>query len=823
MTQAPSIPVDGRRQPTAHAVGVIRCSHCGLDVPEGLVAADRPEQFCCAGCESVWNVLHGAGLEAYYEVRDAVETNAQRPITTGGSFEEFASPAYQRAFVRPCPGGLCETEFLLEGVHCAACVWLLERLPRVAPGVAEARVGLRSGVLRVWYRPNAITLPDVARRLDRLGYRPHPARGKAAREARAMEDRMFLVRVAVAGACAGNIMLFAVALYSGAISGIDSFWESLFRWLSMGLALVSLSWPGRVFFRGALSALRTRTAHLDLPIAIALAAGGAWGVFNTIRGEGQIYFDTLSVLVFLLLVGRWVQQRQHRAAIDSIELMLSLAPSVANVVGEDGVIRAIPIDSVEVRDLVEVRAGDTIPADGVIESGISSVDEAILTGESLPRSVAPGDDATAGATNLRAPLRLRVTAIGDQTRVGRLMKLVADAGARRAPIVRAADRVAGWFVLAVIMLALVTVAIWAHAGVHTALEHATALLIVACPCGLGLATGLAMGVAAGRAARHGALVKDAGVLQALASPGLILLDKTGTITEGRASLVGWRGDAGLRPLVAALELGSSHPIALALAKLADEPHAVADREHTPGGGVRGTVSGVRLAAGSPSYLESLGVPIEVSWREQARAASLSGRTPLLVASGGRVAALAELGDAVRTDASASVERLRARGWEVRVLSGDQQGVVDAVCRQIGLDGAGEGGVSPEGKAATVERLRRDGRRVVMVGDGVNDAAAMASASVGIGVHGGAEASLEAADVYLTDEGLAPIVELIDRSHGTMRIVWICLTVSALYNAIAAGLAMVGLMSALLAAVLMPVSSLAVVAIALHAGRLGNER
>jgi len=613
-----------------------------------------------------------------------------------------------------------------------------------------------------------------------------------------------------------------VALYSGAISGIDPFWESLFRWLSMGLALISLAWPGGVFFRGALAALRTRTAHLDLPIALALAAGGVWGAFNTLRGQGEIYFDTLSVLVFLLLVGRWIQHRQQRASSDSIELMLSLTPSVAGVVGPDGRTRRVPIDGVEVGDLVEVRAGDTIPADGTVESGQSGVNEAILTGEPLPRPVGPGDEAPAGATNLHAPLRVRVTAVGERTRVGRLMALVGEAGARRAPIVRAADRIAGWFVVAVVSLALATVLIWAHAGAHTALEHATALLIVACPCALGLATGMAMGVATGRAARHGALVKDAASLQALARPGVILLDKTGTITQGRAVLAGWRGDADLLPLVGAIERGSSHPIALALAEHADASGAVSDRLHTPGGGACGVTAGRAIAAGSVPFLESLGIHTDDAWRRLARASGMSGRTPILIAADGRVEAMAELRDAIRDDSKDAIDRLRARGWEVRVLSGDRQEVVDAVCAEIGLAGAGLGGVLPEGKAEVVERLRREGRTVVMVGDGVNDAAAMASATVGIGVHGGAEASLEAADIYLTNPGLSPIVELIDRSRSTMRIIWTCLAISAAYNAAAAGLAMAGAMSAILAAVLMPASSLVVVAIALRAGRIGDD-
>ncbi len=798
----------------------VACSHCGLDVPAGLVCEGREEQFCCNGCEGVWRVLHGAGLGAFYDVRAASDAASARPRTSGQSFSEFGDPLYQSTFVRALPGGLADTEFLLEGVHCAACVWLLERLPRVAPGVAAARVRFGSGTIRVTYRPDAVDLPAIARALDRLGYRPHPARGAEARDARTRSDRAYLIRVAVAGACAGNIMLLSIALYAGAFSGIAPLWESVFRWLSLGLGLISLAWPGRVFFQGAIGAIRTRTAHLDLPIALALLAGGAWGAANVVRGTGEIYFDSLSVLVFLLLVGRWIQHRQKRAASDSIELLLSLVPSSATLIDEDGAARRVPIDGVELGHLVEVRAGDTIPADGTIESGRSSVDQSTLTGESLPREVGPGSRVAAGSANLNAPIRVRVEAVGEGTRVGKLMARVSEAGSRRAPIVRITDRIAGWFVLAVIVLATATFALWARAGIGLALDHATALLIVACPCGLGLAVPMAMGVATGRAARSGILIKDASSLQALAGSGVMLLDKTGTLTEGRVSLAAWSGDDELRGQLASLEKGSSHPIALALSEgVADA--VVSERTHTPGGGVQGVVDGISIAAGRSEFLEPLGISIDATWRARAAAAAEKGRTPVFVAREGRVAGLAELTDSLRPEVPETLRRVGHAGWETRVLSGDQQGVVDTVCGELGIPGIGD--ASPEDKAAEVRRVAERGAAVAMVGDGVNDAAAMASSTVGIAVHGGAEASLEAADVYLTKPGLEPVLDLINRASCTMRTVRVCLLISIAYNASAAVLAMAGLMSALLAAVIMPISSLAVVAVALRAGRGDDAR
>ena len=807
--------------PTESAAGVA-CSHCGLPVPAGLVREGEAEQFCCAGCETVWGVLHAAGLERYYSVREAVDARAQRTASTGRAYEEFDDPAFARAYVKPLPGGLCETEFLLEGVHCAACVWLIEKLPEVAAGVVESRVSLRRSTVSVQYRPDAISTSAVARQLDRLGYAPHPARGGGARAARQIEDRKHLIRVAVAGAIAGNVMLLAIALYGGALTGIEPIWEHTFRWISMGLGVLTLAWPGRVFFKGALAALRTRSAHLDLPIAIALGAGAVWGTVNTIRGSGEIYFDSLSVLIFLLLAGRWIQHRQQRWAADSVELMLTLTPSSASVIADDGTAQRVPIDAVEVGDVVEIGAGDTAPADGVVAEGESSVDQSLLTGESVPVRVSVGSPVAAGTTNLSSTIRVRVEAVGEATRIGRLMQLVADAGGRKVPIVRLADRVAGWFVLAVLALAAITVGVWLFvAGPAVALEHATALLIVACPCALGLATPMAMAVAIGRCSRRGVLVKDASALQALATPGVLILDKTGTITEGRAGVAAWHGDESLRAPVAALERSSSHPVARALSALDTGALRVDHADHIVGGGVRGSVAGHDLAVGSLAFMESLGARIDDHWRDLAAQAALAGRTPIFVADSGEVRALAELGDRVRADSRDAIDRLRALGWRVRVLSGDHPDVVRTVAAELGRDDAA-GAVSPERKAAEVERLVAAGERVVMVGDGVNDAAALAGATVGIAVHGGAEASLEAADVYLREPGLAPIAELVERSASTMRTVRTVLTVSILYNAIAATAAMAGVMSALAAAVLMPASSFTAVAIAMTAGRTRGE-
>ncbi len=806
-------------QPEPRAAERVLCTHCELPVPPGLVEPGSERQFCCAGCKTVFGVLSSGGLEGYYRVRDAAESKRERPTVTGAKYDEFDDPAFQASAVRDSDGA-AETELLLENVHCAACVWLIERLPRVVPGVSESRVNVRTRIASIRYDRAATKLSKIARTLDSLGYPAHPARGQAARDARTREDRAFLIRVAVAGAIAGNVMLLAVALYGGQLASIDPFWENFFRWISMGLGVLSLAWPGRTFFRGGLAALRTRTAHLDLPIAIALAAGGAWGVLNTVRGAGEVYFDSLTVLVFLLLVGRWVQHRQQRSAADQVGLMLTLTPTSATLVNGDGSTKQVPIEALGAGCTAQVAPGQAIPADGVVESGESDIDESLLTGESRPVAVSAGSPVAAGSINTTSTIRMRVQAAGEHTRVARLMQLVARASETKPPIVRLTDAIAGRFVVVVICLAIATTALWTMRGdIAAGFEHAAALLIITCPCALGLATPMAMSVALGRAARQNALVKSAAALEALSKPGRMVLDKTGTITNARTTVASFSGPPELRELAAALEQHSPHPLARAITQAVPRALAPDETRHIPGQGIRGVVGGTGCAVGTPRLIErilgergeaippSLGTAVE-----RARSASL---TPVAVWGEGIGVGVFAIGDTVREDSAGAIGELKQLGWSVTIASGDDQAVVDHTAESVGVADA-LGRRSPEDKAALITRLTEESDApVVMVGDGVNDAGALAAATVGVAVHGGAEASLEAADVYLNEPGVAPLVDLVRLSRHTKRTIRLCLAVSLSYNAAAATLAMFGFIDALAAAVLMPISSLVVVSLAMR--------
>ncbi len=796
----------------SRGVAATSCAHCGLDVLPAERRISDGRTYCCAGCETAATIIRQSGLGDFYALPDR---RSERVVTTGREYTEFDHDSFAAAHVTRTSAGLDEAALYLEGVHCASCVWLVERVPLAVPGAVRAELDVTRAIVHLAWDPQRTTLSAIARCLDRLGYPPHAYRGRRADEVRRAEERVMLTRIGIAGAIAANVMTIALALYSGFFSGMDGEFVRYFRWLSLALVTPALIWPGRGFFTGAVAALRAGRLNMDVPIAIALAAGYAQGAVNTWRDSGPIYLDAVGALIFLLLVGRYLQHRAQRGAADAAALLGALAPATARVI-ENGVVRELPSEAVLPGMLLDVRAGDTLAADGVVERGSTSLDLALLTGESRPVAVAVGTKVFAGTTNLSSPIEVRVEESGMTSRLGRLLRDVELGSRERAPVVLLADRMSSYFVAAVLVLAIVTVGLWWSVDPSAALDHAIALLVVTCPCALAMATPLSVTVAIGRAARRGILIKSGHALEALTASGTLYLDKTGTITEGRLALEEWRGSEEARTFVLALERHSRHPIAAAFAASWSDvaaPDATEVRE-VLGAGIEGVVAGHEVLVGRPTWVRERvqgGGPVRAPRREL---------TPVLVAVDGHIVAQAGFGDPLRPGARAAVESLIRSGWEVRLLSGDTTEVVEGIALELGLDHSrAEGGATPERKREVIRAARayalplhRGGalRPVVMVGDGVNDAAAISAATVGVAVRGGAEASLAAADVYLARGGIGALGELFDGARRTTAIIRRNMLIALGYNAIGVALAMMGIIDPLFAAILMPASSLTVV-------------
>jgi Cu2+-exporting ATPase len=796
---------------TAVARAQAVCVHCGLPVPAG-----RRSEFCCAGCEVVYGAIAEHGLDQFYALRDVT---APAPAhTTEHDYAELGDPAFERLHVRSGPDGKARTSFYLEDLRCTACVWLVESAPRCLAGVADVRVDLGRSRADVVWDPATTSLPVIARYLDRIGHPPHPYRGLERDALRRRSDRALLIKLGVAGAAAGNLMLLAIALYAGLFGGMSRADTGLFRWASMCVALPALGFAATPFFRTALGALRARRLHLDLPLSIGIAAGLGWGTANVIRGVGEIYFDSLAMLVFLLLVARWIVLRHQRRASTAAELLLALTPSRAHRIEGDTTID-VPIEAIVPGDVVRVLVGEVIPVDGDVVGGASAIDSGLLTGESQPVDVGPGAHVHAGTVNVASPLTLCATAVGELTRVGRLVASI-EALSAKAPIERLVDRIAGRFVAVVSVAAVLTLVGWSLipglsvASVTAGAEHAMALLIVTCPCALALATPLAVTVALGRAARRGVLVKGADALERLATPGTLFIDKTGTLTAGKLAVVSWRGDLDAAGLAAAAEAGSNHPIAHALRGHAPASGTAHDIAEELGRGITAVAGGHRVAVGAPAWVRRRADahPGIEGWIAEL---AERGETPIAVAVDGAVVAVAGLADPIRDDAGHAVAELARLGWEIHLLSGDDARVVRRVGAALGVPQVRcRGAVSPEDKVVAVVAARARGA-VAMVGDGVNDAAAMAAATAGIAVSGAAEIAIEAADVYLRSPSIAEVAATAAGAQATLATIRRNLRFSLAYNLIAGGLAVTGLIHPLIAAAVMPLSSLTVLASSLR--------
>jgi Cu2+-exporting ATPase len=802
---------------TRTAPAAAACTHCGLPVPAGLIVADRAEQFCCTGCHAVHDSLHACGLEKYYELAAKESVDDARPAqVTHRRFAHLDRPEFLAKHARVVGEGRMSVELRVDGLRCGACMWLLEALPRIVRGLIAVRVDLGRGAVVVDWNPDVVTLGAVARRFDGLGYQLLPLSDPEARQRDRAFDRAWVVRIGVAAVLASNAMAVGFALYGHVLHEMSAGYRLFFQWVSVALAVAALAWPGRIFFVNAWTALRARTPHMDLPVATGLFAATLAGTINTIIGSGWIYCESATALVFLLLVGRFVQYRQQRKARQEVELITSLVPSIARKREKDGATSEVPIDVLVAGDIVEVTAGEIVPCDGALRWGSARFDCSLLTGESRAQTIAEGDPVFAGTRPIDRPIDVIVEKAGAETRAGRLLALVNEASSRRPPIVELADRMSGWFLAAVLAGALVTTLWWWHLGADVAIGRAVAFLVVTCPCALGLATPLAVVAGIGKAARRGVLIKGGDVLERLASRGTIVLDKTGTLTEGRIAVTTCEGDVDALAMAAAVERSSGHPIAKAVVEAfgrSPETGTASDVVEHMGIGIEGRVDGRRIAVGSERLMRLIGVVMPIWASTSGQRIAERGESPIFVAVDGELQAMIAVGDPIRPEAAVTIGRLREAGWSLAMASGDHPLVARAVGAAVGLRPSEiHGGCTPEMKLAFV----RDGHLrapVVMVGDGVNDLAAMAAADVGVAVRNGAQSALHVADACLAAGGLVPLQRLVAGSRRTMFTIKVNLVVSVAYNLLGGVLAFAGLVNPLVAAILMPVSSLTVVALA----------
>ena len=806
------------------------CYHCGLPIPAGVdlpVDVDGARhQMCCTGCQAVAESIVSSGLIDYYRRRDAMPEQARDAMPDElKDLGLFDHPDFQQGFVKPVGEHEREAALILEGITCAACIWLNEQHVAHQPGVTAIDINYATRRARVRWDERRIKLSDILAAIQAIGYRAYPYDAARSEQISQRERRSALWRLFVAGFGMMQVMMYAFPAYIAEDGDITADIESLMRWASLILTAPVVLYSAAPFFSHAWRDVRLRRLGMDVPVALGIGAAFVASCWATFIGHGEVYFDSVTMFVFFLLCGRYVEMLARQKAVRGVEELGKALPAFAERLaawpGPDG--EKVPVSQLLTGDVIRVKPGEALPADGVVVEGESNANEALLTGESRPVPKRPGSAVTGGSVNIGSPLCVRVTRTGEHTRLAAIRQLMERASAEKPRVVQQADRFAAYFIVALLVLAAVTAAWWYWHDPDRALWVFVSVLVVSCPCALSLATPVALTVATDALARMGVLVTRGHAIEALARADHFVFDKTGTLTYGemrveQVRLLGAIAEARARQLAAGLEQGSEHAIAAALrlgGGNAPLP-AFAGLTATTGQGVAGVLDGTPYRIGRPAFVaELVGTPVPDVLLDDER----SGRTVIALASSAGWLAGFALSDGLREDCPAAFESLRGKGIELSIFSGDTPSTVEALAGRLGVQHA-LGGMTPEGKHAALIALQKGDAVIAMVGDGVNDAPVLAQAHVSVAMGGGTDLARNQADIVLLSGRLGSLAEGVTLSRRALTIIRQNLWWSFAYNFTAVPLAMSGFVTPWMAGIGMSASSLLVV---LNALRLQRKR
>lgn len=793
------------------------CYHCGLPIGQAVhfqaQVLGELRSFCCLGCQLVAETIVSSGLDSYYQQRSDKAINPNTlPKVLEDELALYDRPDVQQEFVARQESALSVC-LLVEGITCAACGWLIERHLRSLVGVYEARLNLSNHRLYLRWEPHQHSLSNLIAELRRIGYVAYPYQPDQAAERMAYENRRALRQIGVAGLLWMQVMMASMATWPEFNLDLSAGMDRILRWTALILTTPIVFYCCADFFRGAVRDLRT--SHLSMDVSVSLAIAGAYiaGLWSSISGQGELYVDTVGMFALLLLTGRYLERRARERTAEATTQLVKLLPASCLKLDEQGLAQRVLLTEVQVGDRLLVPPGNLIPVDGRIIQGQSCVDESLLTGEYLPLARQAGDSVTAGTLNIESPLTLNVEALGNHTRLSAIVQLLERAQSEKPKLAEIADRVAQWFLISMLCIAAIVGLIWWQLDSSRVLWVVLALLVATCPCALSLATPMALTTATGTLHRLGLLITRGHVLEGLNRIDTLVLDKTGTLTEGRLTLESIQPLAGLNQaqclaLASALEQHSEHPIARAFGQSHEAAHQV---QSYPGFGLQGMVGNQVLRIGQPQF-----------------AAALYGRNPpepptqqglyLLLANPQGPLAWFLLEDSLRPEASELIHQCKQQGWTPILLSGDRSPRVQEVAQSLGITQA-EGNLPPSAKLAYVQRLQAQGHRVLMLGDGVNDAPVLAAADISVAMGSGADLAKITADMVLLSNHLSRLPQAFKIAQKTRRIIIENILWACAYNAVVLPFAALGWITPLWAALGMSLSSLLVVLNALRLSRL----
>jgi Cu2+-exporting ATPase len=784
----------------------------------------QEKAFCCHGCRGVYRLINEEELGEFYEKRGSSWIPGP-PDESRIDISAFADAVKQS-------GDESEIDLFFSGIRCASCVWLIEKLLLKTGGVRFARLNYATHKAKIRWDTSIVSLEKLLQRLHSIGYTPKPVTHEGADEF-SKHRRDLLIRFGTAAFFSMQLMIYTTALYAGYFQGIGPGTKILFQIISLILTTPILFYSGVSFIRGSIAGLRNFSFNMDLLIITGAGSAYLYSIYQIFIG-GEVYFDTSAMIITLILLGRYIETGAKVKASEVIRQLLSLSPKEARLVRRDtehgaettdGIsnlqYEMVTVSEIKAGGLLLIKPGERIPLDGIVREGSSEVDESPLTGESRPVGKHPGSEVFSGTQNLYGSFVFEVKRTGEDTVLSHIIKTVEDAQARRAPVQALADRVVGYFVPAILALSVITALFWLFSGrpLTDAVMNSISVLVIACPCALGLATPLAILTATTRGASRGIFIKGGDVIERAKDIDTVVLDKTGTITEGKPELAAFKGivipDNEALRLAYSLELLSEHSIGKAIVTggAGMKPYAVTDFAADPGRGVKGYINGKEALIGNRAFIESECVTENItnelaSW---VHTEEDSGRTAVYLSYDNKLAGIFIVSDTIKEEAKEAVKEIRAKGKNVIMITGDNKKAALSVAKEADIS---EDNVtaqkSPSEKAEEIKAMQNKGRRVMMAGDGINDAPALVQADVGVAMGRATDIALESSDIVLMRNDLRLIPETLKLSKKAYGIIRQNLFWALIYNLVAVPLAIIGLLHPIIAAIAMTLSSLSVV-------------
>ena len=811
------------------------CFHCGLPVPKQLDIQvkinGKNEAMCCYGCQAVAQSIINSGMEDFYKFRTEPSLRAEEIVPEFlQQLKAYDNPQVQKHFVSDGSEQIREVSLILEGIICAACIWLNEQHLNTLPGVISANINYSNNRAKVRWDNNRITLSEILESITRIGYLAHPYNPDRQQALIEKEKKQQLRRIGIAGVLGMQIMILAVAMYTGEWWGMEEGFKQMFRWVSLAVTTPLLLFASRPFFSAALRDLKNKRVGMDVPVALGIGIAFSASVLHTIQGSGEVYFDSVAMFTFFLLSARYFESGARKRTAEATEALLNLQPAIATklIVDSDGIFNHqnqtnISVAELSIGDYVLVRPGEHVPADGSIVEGTSGINESLITGESLPVTKTIGDEAVGGSTNTESPLVIKIDKIGDDTVLASIHRLLDEAQNRKPAIAKMADRLASKFVSIILLLASCVAIYWYQIDPEHWVAITVATLVVTCPCALSLATPAALTAASGQLAKLGLLPNSATALETLSKATDFVFDKTGTLTQGNIHMVKAESldesniDIHLQ-IAAALEAGSEHPVAKSLIQAASEINnteeqiKVSQLDNKAGSGVNGIIDNTHWHLGNINYINQIcEQEVSTSLLEQHQ---INEMTLVALATDKKIFAVFAFDDELRDEAPALIQKLKQQNKTITLMTGDHKANAIRISKKVGIENV-FADMKPADKLAQVQKMQQNGAIVAMTGDGINDAPVLAGADVSIAMGSGTQLAAAHADLILLSNHIEHLYTGYQISRRTLKIIKQNLTWAFGYNLLAVPAAATGHVDPWMAAIGMSASSLFVVLNALR--------